>query len=286
MKRKRVNHSGFTLAELLIVVAIIGVLVAIAIPIFTSQLERSREATDAANIRSHYAVVMAETLSTGQSVNGSELVGPVQLKQQKDGWSSESTRENLESVYGTHIVGTGPVAGGTAWVEFNADEGYPILHYEGAGSGGGTSGGDDPGTGGGDDPGSGIPAGAPDFVTGPPTDWNDAMEAGRAGQSYSITVGKVYYWNDSYYIGIRADTLDHDNLTSGTPDTFTGWYTLAKFTETIHDISEYPSDTNVMQQVERGDVCKVGDDYYVFSDGGNTTYGPVREPGRWTKINS
>ena len=81
MKRKRVNHSGFTLAELLIVVAIIGVLVAIAIPIFTSQLERSREATDAANIRSHYAVVMAETLSTGQSVNGSELVGPVQLKQ-------------------------------------------------------------------------------------------------------------------------------------------------------------------------------------------------------------
>ena len=44
MKRKLKSDRGFTLAELLIVVAIIGVLVAIAIPIFTSQLERSREA--------------------------------------------------------------------------------------------------------------------------------------------------------------------------------------------------------------------------------------------------
>ena len=46
MKRKLKSDRGFTLAELLIVVAIIGVLVAIAIPIFTSQLERSREAVD------------------------------------------------------------------------------------------------------------------------------------------------------------------------------------------------------------------------------------------------
>ena len=40
MKREK---NGFTLAELLIVVAIIAVLVAISIPIFTSQLEKARE---------------------------------------------------------------------------------------------------------------------------------------------------------------------------------------------------------------------------------------------------
>lgn len=49
------NRNGFTLAELLIVVAIIAVLVAISIPIFTSQLEKSREAVDLANLRSAYA---------------------------------------------------------------------------------------------------------------------------------------------------------------------------------------------------------------------------------------
>ncbi|MDO4395172.1 MAG: prepilin-type N-terminal cleavage/methylation domain-containing protein, partial [Clostridia bacterium] len=58
------NRKGFTLAELLIVVAIIAVLVAIAIPIFTSQLEKSREATDAANIRAAYAQASVEVLET------------------------------------------------------------------------------------------------------------------------------------------------------------------------------------------------------------------------------
>ena len=60
--RKMLNKKGFTLAELLIVVAIIAVLVAIAIPIFTTQLEKSREATDMANIRAAYADIMSEYL--------------------------------------------------------------------------------------------------------------------------------------------------------------------------------------------------------------------------------
>jgi len=61
------NNKGFTLAELLIVVAIIAVLTAIAIPVFTNQLEKSREATDVANVRSAYAEVMTQYLEDGKT---------------------------------------------------------------------------------------------------------------------------------------------------------------------------------------------------------------------------
>ena len=48
---KKIEKKGFTLAELLIVVAIIAVLVAISIPIFNSQLEKARKAVDMQNAR-------------------------------------------------------------------------------------------------------------------------------------------------------------------------------------------------------------------------------------------
>lgn len=48
MSRKK---RGFTLAELLIVVAIIAVLVSVAIPVFNGQLEKSRRAVDLDNMK-------------------------------------------------------------------------------------------------------------------------------------------------------------------------------------------------------------------------------------------
>ena len=64
---KKTNKKGFTLAELLIVVAIIAVLVAIAIPIFTSQFEKSKEATDLSNVRAAYAEAVAAYISEGET---------------------------------------------------------------------------------------------------------------------------------------------------------------------------------------------------------------------------
>lgn len=60
MKRKQ--NKGFTLAELLIVVAIIAVLVAISIPIFTSQLRKARLAVNQANARAGEAAAYAAYL--------------------------------------------------------------------------------------------------------------------------------------------------------------------------------------------------------------------------------
>ena len=57
------RRKGFTLAELLIVVAIIAVLVAISIPIFSSQLEKSRDAVTVANIRAAYAEAQTQYIT-------------------------------------------------------------------------------------------------------------------------------------------------------------------------------------------------------------------------------
>ncbi|MCH4027295.1 MAG: prepilin-type N-terminal cleavage/methylation domain-containing protein [Lachnospiraceae bacterium] len=63
MKRKM--NKGFTLAELLIVVAIIAVLVAISIPIFSNQIKKARLATNQANARAAYAAWVAQYIDEG-----------------------------------------------------------------------------------------------------------------------------------------------------------------------------------------------------------------------------
>ena len=91
---KKNNNKGFTLAELLIVVAIIAVLVAIAIPIFTSQLEKAREATDASNIRGAYAEVAAAALTDPET----GVKATIEKKQQQNDWQSASSMKDIAGV--------------------------------------------------------------------------------------------------------------------------------------------------------------------------------------------
>jgi prepilin-type N-terminal cleavage/methylation domain-containing protein len=63
------NKKGFTLMELLIAVAIIAILVAISIPVFTSQLEKAREETDIANMRSAKSLAVAAYLTEDSSIS-------------------------------------------------------------------------------------------------------------------------------------------------------------------------------------------------------------------------
>ena len=78
---KKMNKKGFTLAELLIVLAILAILIAIAIPVFSAQLENAKRQADHSNLRSAYAVV--------QTVN---ILG------QKEAGISD---ENLKKAYAT-----------------------------------------------------------------------------------------------------------------------------------------------------------------------------------------
>ena len=61
----KMNKKGFTLIEMLVVIAIIAVLVAIVIPTVTSATTKAAAATNAANLRSYQAELSLDLLDNG-----------------------------------------------------------------------------------------------------------------------------------------------------------------------------------------------------------------------------
>ena len=76
------KNEGFTLVELIIVVAIMGVLIALLTPAYARHVEKRRETVDIANVRSAYAEIMAEVMDEGAS----NIVKVVKLKQKRNDW--------------------------------------------------------------------------------------------------------------------------------------------------------------------------------------------------------
>ena len=112
--------------EVLIVVAIIAVLVAIAIPVMNSQLEKSREAVDAANIRSAYAEVSVAYLTGDFGEGNVNLTKEVTLKQKSDGWQNAELQDpNLFPVAQTNS----PKAGKTCTVAANEATGVITIKF-------------------------------------------------------------------------------------------------------------------------------------------------------------
>lgn len=110
------NRKGFTLAELLIVVAIVAVLVAIAIPVFTAQKHKSEVVTDWANVRSYYAELQADYIST-------EKLNPIVPVD----WST-NPKYDYDHLYNLNGEKTKLKAGKCA-VSFNDKDGYSLFYY-------------------------------------------------------------------------------------------------------------------------------------------------------------
>ena len=72
------SHSFFKIQSLA------AVLVAIAIPVFTTQLEKSREATDVANVRSAYAALVTSWLTSP----GSQTMN-ISAQQRVESWQTK-----------------------------------------------------------------------------------------------------------------------------------------------------------------------------------------------------
>ena len=111
---KKVNEKGFTLAELLIVVAIIAVLVAVAIPTFNNELEKSREATDVGNLRSAFAAASAYLLAHPENTADKLYFNP----------SAPENISKIDSDAGAKIGRKAAASGqqsGDAKINFNTD---------------------------------------------------------------------------------------------------------------------------------------------------------------------
>lgn len=73
LKNKLKKQGGFTLVEMLTVVAIIAILIAISIPMVTGALDRAKKATDAANVRAAKAAMSIESLTKTSYADGTVM---------------------------------------------------------------------------------------------------------------------------------------------------------------------------------------------------------------------
>lgn len=77
---KKLNKKGFTLIELIVVIAILAILAAILIPAVTGYITKANDARDKANCRALYSQLSLEAMleqalsyDTGDTVSGLEL---------------------------------------------------------------------------------------------------------------------------------------------------------------------------------------------------------------------
>ncbi|WP_448783056.1 type II secretion system protein [Blautia sp.] len=133
MDRKKLDLKGFTLVELVVVIAVIAILIGILAPAYTKYVERSRESTDLANARSAYSEIMMRLAEKD------EIPDPITipLKQKMSDWQTPLPISiggvTFDGEDTDNWVGT-PVSNGTCVVSYNKDKGTVFTWSGGSGT--------------------------------------------------------------------------------------------------------------------------------------------------------
>ncbi len=106
LKEFRENKKGFTLAELLVVVAIVAILVAISVPIFTAQLSKAQKATNQANMRAAKVAAVAQYMTSEK--DGEEVFYKYNLE---NGTVAESDKNPSDATNGYTELSINDAAG-------------------------------------------------------------------------------------------------------------------------------------------------------------------------------